>query len=611
MKMRRSTFELCILFLPFRNEKSDIHSGDVEFLYNENKEMIEDRRSKFEKHSAMVDMIREVEKNQEASDSLEETDEEENIYIDEETTTKEEIADFEKHVKEQAKKVITKYNEGLETMQEDKYLELVDMLNDQQRNLFDDFVERINSGNDDDPFYTYIGGEAGTGKSFVLKLMIDAVKQLGKRSGRELEKPVSITIAPTGVAAYLVNGSTIESALGMQPQKGKSYVSNKSSRNSNLRFLYEDLKVIFLDEVSMCGSDMLARINFRMQEIMGNSKFMGGISMITTGDFGQLPPVGQNIIWDISRLDNRIDICPNHWNDHFRIYYLDEKMRSQDMEFSTICDKVRKGVSDKEVETYMQKHITTCPRENDNMQYAKGKLSIVVTTNEAREKINLDLLEKLIPDKKAYTLSARDQSTNIANPPPLSSKLPLIATGQLQTKMIFKENAPVMITSNHSIQKYKNNGIVNGARGYIDSIQHYKENPDVAEVVWVRFNDEKIGQLLRQDSMALLKDHKPYDPLSVPITKQKKRFNVKGNVNWMREQFPLTLCYAITAHKSQGQTLEEVIIDFSAKNARINHGSFYTAISRVKYGENLYLKKFESKYISANPDVEKKMASMK
>ena len=119
--------------------------------------------------------------------------------------------------------------------------------------------------------------------------MIDAVKQLGKRSGRELDKPVSLTIAPTGVAAYLVNGTTIESALGMQPQKGRSYTSNSSNKNSTLRFLYEDLKVIFLDEVSMCGSDMLARINYRMQEIMGNKKFMGGVSMVTTGDFGQLP----------------------------------------------------------------------------------------------------------------------------------------------------------------------------------------------------------------------------------------------------------------------------------------------------------------------------------
>ena len=143
--------------------------------------------------------------------------------------------------------------------------------------------------------------------------------------------------------------------------------------------------------------------------------------------------------------------------------------------------------------------------------------------------------------------------------------------------------------------------------GYIDSIQPSKDNPDVAEVIWVRFTDDKVGQLLRVDSMSLLKDHTPNDRLAVPITKQKKRFNVKGNVNWMREQFPLTLCYAITAHKSQGQTLEEVIIDFSAKNARINHGSFYTALSRVKFGENFYLKDFEFTYIKANPSVEHKM----
>ena len=51
------------------------------------------------------------------------------------------------------------------------------------------------------------------------------------------------------------------------------------------------------------------------------------------------------------------------------------------MEFSTICDKVRKGDCDEEVETYMQKHVRACPSENNNMRYAKGKLSIVVTTN--------------------------------------------------------------------------------------------------------------------------------------------------------------------------------------------------------------------------------------
>ena len=78
----------------------------------------------------------------------------------------------------------------------------------------------------------------------------------------------------------------------------------------------------------------------------------------------------------------------------------------------------------------------------------------------------------------------------------------------------------------------------------------------------------------------------------------------------MRDQFPLTLCYAVTAHKSQGQTLEEVLIDFSGE-PRINNGSFYTAISRVKYGNNLYLKDFKSTYVKANPEVEKKMEAMK
>ena len=56
-----------------------------------------------------------------------------------------------------------------------------------------------------------------------------------------------------------------------------------------------------------------------------------------------------------------------------------------------------------------------------------------------------------------------------------------------------------MITSNHEKQKYKNNGLVNGARGYIDSIQVNKENQEIAEVIWVKFADDKIGQLLRQE----------------------------------------------------------------------------------------------------------------
>ena len=95
-----------------------------------------------------------------------------------------------------------------------------------------------------------------------------------------------------------------------------------------------------------------------------------------------------------------------------------------------------------------------------------------------------------------------------------------------------------MITSNHPKKKYKNNGFVNSARGYIDSIQASTDDPDVAEVIWVRFNDDTIGQLLLSDSRALLKKHKPNDPLAVPITKQKKTVPHKGKYRVFERPVP-------------------------------------------------------------------------
>lgn len=182
-------------------------------------------------------------------------------------------------------------------------------------------------------------------------------------------------------------------------------------------------------------------------------------------------------------------------------------MRSQDIDFSNICDKVRKGICDEEVSDYLTEHVGRCPSEDDNSIYADSKFSIILTTNAAREEINNSKLEKLLPEKKSYFANAIDKSTNHPFAPEVSDKLPLTRTGQLQKKIVFKEGAPVMITSNHPKKKYKNNGFVNGARGYIDSIQASTADPDVAEVIWVHFNDDKIGQLLLSDSKALLEKH--------------------------------------------------------------------------------------------------------
>ena len=76
-------------------------------------------------------------------------------------------------------------------------------------------------------------------------------------------------------------------------------------------------------------------------------------------------------------MDNRLDISPNYWDEFFKIYYLTEKMRSQDHEFSEICDEVRKGNCDEHVTEYLNNHVGSCPSEDDNEKYASGKFCIV------------------------------------------------------------------------------------------------------------------------------------------------------------------------------------------------------------------------------------------
>ena len=94
--------------------------------------------------------------------------------------------------------------------------------------------------------------------------MIDIVKQIKLKSGDDLQKPPCIVMAPTANAAFIINGKTVESALGIMPRKENAFNKVKQSKISNLTFLYEDVEVIFCDEISMVGSSKFTRINFQL-----------------------------------------------------------------------------------------------------------------------------------------------------------------------------------------------------------------------------------------------------------------------------------------------------------------------------------------------------------
>ena len=335
--------------------------------------------------------------------------------------------------------------------------------------------------------------------------MMEGIKIVNIKSGNDLNKPSIISMAPTANAAYIVGAKTIDSAMYFNRER--SYVKLSPSKEANMKFLYEDVKTIFIDEISMVGSSKLTKIHLRLQDLADGQykhQFMGGKSCCTTGDMFQLPPVKDKRVFDNNHLDGRPDCAPSHWDDNFTIYCLTKKVRSEkDQEFGEVCDRIAQGCISNEDENYLKQLIRKSPSENDNEAFKSGKTSIIVTTNNKREKINLNKLESLLPHNALVICNSKDQSTNISNPPELTNELNYTVTGNLQKSLKLKIGAPIMITVNNSKSKYREDGICNGARAYVDSFQFTEDLSEVC-YIWIVFKNKDIGQKLRQDNKHLL-----------------------------------------------------------------------------------------------------------
>ena len=143
---------------------------------------------------------------------------------------------------------------------------------------------------------------------------------------------------------------------------------------------------------------------------------------------------------------------------------------------------------------------------------------------------------------------------------------------------------------------------MNGARGYIDNIQVNRKNSDEVDIIWVIFNKKESCSKYRSDHRHL-RGNLILDQYATPILPVKKRFQVKrGNIEYQRKMFALTLAYCITAHKCQGETFDGgVIVDF--RDGFIINGSFYVAITRVKCGDQLFLRDFDRSFIKVTKEI--------
>ena len=276
---------LLVLFMPFRHEMSEIHKTDVKSLLKENSDIIQEKRMLFEKFKVMTDLISSI-----MPDSLKnhaDHSSDDDSFSELESTNIDDIESFNKNAKAMASKDLSSVKNFTDLCHPDLLQRNISSLNQQQRKLFDDVTERLVSTDENEkPFYLFLTGNAGTGKSFLLNVLIDAAKHISIKPGDDLKKPPVIVMAPTANAARIIGGKTIDSVLCFNPSDANRYSQVEPSKLSMMKFQFEDVRLICCDEISMVGSTKLTKINFRFQDIAEGEKknaFMGGVSFIASG----------------------------------------------------------------------------------------------------------------------------------------------------------------------------------------------------------------------------------------------------------------------------------------------------------------------------------------
>ena len=367
----------------------------------------------------------------------------------------------------------------------------------------------------------FLTGDAGTGKSFVLGEFLRKVHR----------KKQVIACAPTGIAALrLKNGSTIHRAFRVPFLQAYDYMKHSHPTEEIL-----NADVIIIDEISMCRVDLfdyIAEIIFEAEEQSHKRK-----QLIVVGDFFQLPPVLRReerevLSYKYPNIQAGFCFAGKNWRKfHFKPFVLTEIVRQEEDKYVEMLERARRG--DRSCLDYFNDQVTD-QLDDDAI--------CLVPTNAKANAINSAKLNALVGEPKIFhartkgTINASDKAADDA--------------------LVLKEGARVIALCNNF--DYKN--------GQIGTI---KEIADGA--VRVRWDNGRKSTIEAYDWNIM----RPEWDGEV----------IKHEIVGTFSQIPLRLAYAITIHKSQGQTYRRTCVD----PACFDIGQLYVALSRCESIEGLSL----------------------
>ena len=407
-------------------------------------------------------------------------------------------------------------------------------------NHFFDLIEHTNRS-------VFLTGKAGTGKTTFLN---DFVKKTRKKY---------IVVAPTGIAAINAGGVTIHSMFGLPlrtflPTTDRidgSLANNIADLMPHFKYrkdklkLLREVEVLIIDEVSMLRADVLDMMDFSLRFIRRNNQRFGGVQMLFIGDLYQLPPVVRD--------EHILKICypsPFFFDSHaikdipLLTIELTKVYRQSDEKFLDILNAIRDGdVANINFEDLNKRYDPDFKAGTESYVY-------LCSHNKMADEINQEKLEEI--DLTVKTYEAKLFGDFKENQFPNEQFLEL------------KVGAQVMFIRNDITGEKK---YFNGKLGEISAL-------DDNEIKVVLDGSEREITVKRE------------------VWEQKKYFldtekNIKEEVLGSFEQFPIKLAWAVTIHKSQGLTFDNVIIDAGKS---FTAGQVYVALSRCRTLEGIVLK---------------------
>ena len=372
-----------------------------------------------------------------------------------------------------------------------------------------------------------VTGRAGTGKTTL-------IKYLKARPGGETQ----IVVAPTGVAALNAEAQTIHSffQLPFGVLDARNMLPGK-----HFGPIYQRMTRLVIDEISMVRADVIDAIDTRLKEIRKDQRPFGGVQVVMVGDFLQLPPVVQQ--QDGPLLEQLDYATPYAFSAHILKQVqplkitLEEVHRQDEREFVDLLNAIRLG---EDVEHAVETLNAQCYRPHR----ARITPLLLTATRAAADRYNQEGLQAIAGETSIYGASTAGKFDLAGDRLPAPENLEL------------KVGTRVMATRNDPERRW-----INGSLGTVSRVEDNE--------VSVRFDATGLEHVVAPVSWDQIKQ--VWDEGAQTISSQ-----VVGSF----KQVPLAHAWAITIHKAQGLTLDDVRIDLV--NGAFAPGQTYVALSRVR-----------------------------